>query len=118
MTQPLVDNAGLGVYVAKSQNQSWEYVGFLTNEKPSDILKIPPHYVNNADVDKSLVIGLSLQKLDELQNLESGGEAKQTQYISKTVDLCRRIGEDLYNFILSFAQTDPNSGAMLIPGDI
>lgn len=93
----------------------WQYLGYISNEKPSSIyritkLKKPSEVVinskgfgfNQAIVSHSAQIGISIEPLVHLNQLtpaiENSGDNNFKAYASRTA-------ENLYNFVLSFGIT-------------
>ena len=109
--QPCPPGKGVGVYLSRSQQQSFEYVGHLTNECPTGIFTVPVSLVEVA-ATSPLCLGLCLEALETLSNLEAAGTLAQ-QAVQKQLthaEVARKLASDCSNFLGSFSKTDPASG--------
>ena len=106
--QPLPPTHGVAAYISKVGETSFEYLGYITNETPSAMLRIPPHLIDNLK-PHALCLGLSLEAADTLLNLDAAGAQQKDFYLTGKADLAKQIGQDLYNFMQSFVQDNPTT---------
>eukprot|EP01059_Diplonema_ambulator_P030366 TRINITY_DN516_c0_g3_i1.p1 TRINITY_DN516_c0_g3~~TRINITY_DN516_c0_g3_i1.p1 ORF type:complete len:205 (+),score=21.88 TRINITY_DN516_c0_g3_i1:63-617(+) len=109
------DGKGVGIYLSRTGEQNFEYIGSLKNERPTGIFKVPVSFLE-VSRQFSFTLGLSLDPLASILNLESGGMTElQAQNRSLTyVSLARKLTADLINYITSFVKADPNIGEYLL----
>eukprot|EP01010_Urceolus_cornutus_P001140 NODE_1659_length_802_cov_244.594954_g1290_i0.p1 GENE.NODE_1659_length_802_cov_244.594954_g1290_i0~~NODE_1659_length_802_cov_244.594954_g1290_i0.p1 ORF type:complete len:136 (+),score=26.14 NODE_1659_length_802_cov_244.594954_g1290_i0:109-516(+) len=91
---PLPAGSGTAVYISKAEESSFEYLGHINNEKPSGLFTIPIHLVNNVH-PHTLCVGLSVESIDTLRNLEEGSAHQHTLLLSRKAELAQQIGRDL-----------------------
>eukprot|EP00996_Jenningsia_fusiforme_P003065 NODE_3872_length_902_cov_20.373974_g3566_i0.p1 GENE.NODE_3872_length_902_cov_20.373974_g3566_i0~~NODE_3872_length_902_cov_20.373974_g3566_i0.p1 ORF type:complete len:184 (-),score=28.49 NODE_3872_length_902_cov_20.373974_g3566_i0:227-778(-) len=117
---PLPPGLGGGVYISKMGEPAFEYLGCLTNEKPSAIVTIPTHLVNNVH-PHTLCVGVSLDTVDNLRNLDGEVRHRGLLYLSRKAELATQIGRDLYNYLQSFAKPSAPGGPadmLVVPSSI
>eukprot|EP00906_Rhabdomonas_costata_P016957 RCo024369 len=118
---PLPPGHGVTIFMSKANESLFEYLGHISNEKPSGLFTIPMAFVNNIS-PVPLIVGLSIETLPHIQNLESGQEQKKVQVMTQKAELARQIGQDLFNYLQSFAQAPPPGGPghghILLPQDV
>eukprot|EP01012_Entosiphon_sulcatum_P016947 TRINITY_DN2180_c0_g1_i1.p1 TRINITY_DN2180_c0_g1~~TRINITY_DN2180_c0_g1_i1.p1 ORF type:complete len:177 (-),score=27.33 TRINITY_DN2180_c0_g1_i1:105-635(-) len=98
---PLPPNTGAGVYLSRMGESTFEYIGFLTNDSPSGIFTMPMSFVNNVSPNP-LCLGVSLETLGDLQNLEGHHLQAKQRYLSRRFEMGKKMAEDLFNFLQSF----------------
>ncbi|KPI88782.1 hypothetical protein ABL78_2097 [Leptomonas seymouri] len=105
MAEPLPPDYGIGLFLAREDTMSFQYVGALTQQRASTILRVPTAFLN-ADQPIRIVLGLALERAEELQNLGTTQEQplQQAQAATK-VAIAERILEDLYSFVASYARS-------------
>lgn len=112
---PVPDGFALGVFVATLESGLYEYVGHLTNERPSSIFRIPAGFFT-IQGPTPIMLGLSLEPHGTIANLG----ATQSQPLEQTravtfLNIAHKIAADLYTFVSSYAKvlsadpTDPQS---------
>eukprot|EP00667_Euglena_gracilis_P024152 EG_transcript_27622 len=114
--QPLPPDNGVAIYISKANETTFEFVGSITNEKPSGLFAIPPLLIDNLR-PHPLCIGLSLEPMANLVNLEGQDRLQKEFYMTGKAELAKQIGQDLYNYMQSFVQEDPNTKTsyLLVP---
>ncbi|GET88133.1 hypothetical protein, conserved [Leishmania tarentolae] len=110
MSEPLPPGHGIGLFLAREDIMSFEYVGALTQQRASSLIKVPAVFLNAAQPIR-IVLGLALEREEELENLGFTHEQplQQAQAATK-VAIAERILEDLYGFVVSYARTITLSG--------
>ncbi|KAG5506437.1 hypothetical protein JKF63_05940 [Porcisia hertigi] len=105
MSEPLPPGYGVGLFLAREDTMSFQYVGALTQERASSIIKVPAVFLNPA-ASTRIVLGLALEREEELQNLGFTHEQPlhQSEAATKIV-IAERLLEDLYSFVASYART-------------
>jgi hypothetical protein len=105
MVEPLPAGYGISLFLAREDAMSFQYVGALTQQRASTILKVPTTFLN-ADQPIRVVLGLALEREEELVNLGSTQEQPLQQIQAATkVAIAERILEDLYGFVASYARS-------------
>lgn len=99
---PLPPGSGAGVYMSRIGESDFEYIGCLTNDCQSGVFVIPMAFVNNTD-PHPLCLGISLESLSDLQNLEGNQMQAKQRYLSRRFEMGRKLAEDLFNYLQSFA---------------
>ena len=99
INQPLPDGMSLGCHIASAPFETWHYLGLINNEAPSTVFK--SRYVWSAAdaVPTHVQFGVSLEATSSL--VHSPAE----RVSAEVLEAARRIGQDLYSFIASFAVT-------------
>ncbi|AYU78353.1 hypothetical protein, conserved [Leishmania donovani] len=105
MSEPLPPGHGIGLFLAREDTMSFQYVGALTQQRASFIVEVPALFLNAAQPIR-IVLGLALEREEELKNLGFTHEQplQQSQAATK-VAIAERILEDLYGFVVSYART-------------
>lgn len=99
ISQPLSEGIALGCHIASAPFEAWHYLGAVTNHAPSAVFKT--RYVWSAAdaVPTHVKFGVSLEP-------EAGLAQVAAERVSAEVlEAGRRIGQDLYNYLSSFAET-------------
>lgn len=105
MAEPLPAGYGISIFLAREDTMSFQYVGALTQQRASTILKVPTTFLN-ADQPIRVVLGLALEREEELINLGVTQEQPLQQVQAATkVAIAERILEDLYGFVASYARS-------------
>ncbi|KAL7698613.1 Protein of unknown function (DUF775) [Lotmaria passim] len=105
MAEPLPPGYGISLFLAREDTMSFQYVGALTKQCASTILKVPTTFLN-ADQPIRIVLGLALEREEELINLGATQEQPLQQVQAATkVAIAERILEDLYGFVASYARS-------------
>ncbi|KPA75330.1 hypothetical protein ABB37_08624 [Leptomonas pyrrhocoris] len=105
MAEPLPPGYGIGLFLAREDTMSFQYVGALTQQRASTILRVPTAFLN-ADQPIRVVLGLALEREEELLNLGATQEQPLQQVRAATkVAIAERILEDLYGFVASYARS-------------
>lgn len=105
MSEPLPPGHGIGLFLAREDTMSFQYVGALTQQRASSIVKVPTVFLNAAQPIR-IVLGLALEREEELENLGFTYEQPlhQSQAATK-IAIAERILEDLYSFVVSYARS-------------
>eukprot|EP00760_Papus_ankaliazontas_P025511 PhM_4_TR2755/c0_g3_i2/m.29847 len=110
LTEPLPDGATLTAYLTPQGQNSFEYLGFVTNDAPSAILRIPISFLDqhrNTDV----VLGLSLETVESARNLEeSEGTSHSKQRLATQSAIASRIVNDFTEYVGSFSRSSSACG--------
>eukprot|EP00659_Diplonema_papillatum_P018459 gene18459-28487_t len=116
--QPCPDGKGVAVYLSRAEEQAFEYLGCLTNQKPSAVFRVPVSFIDVAS-PVGLVLGLSLEPLDSLSNIEnSGAVAQQSAARALThTEIARKIAEDVSVFLGSFVKQQGSTDYLVVPAD-
>ncbi|AIN97983.1 hypothetical protein LPMP_204910 [Leishmania panamensis] len=105
MSEPLPPGHGIGLFLAREDTMSFQYVGALTQQQASCIVKVSAIFLNTSQPTR-VVLGLALEREEELQNLGLTQEqALQQSQVATKVAIAERILEDLYGFVVSYART-------------
>ncbi|KAG5502623.1 hypothetical protein JIQ42_05692 [Leishmania sp. Namibia] len=110
MSEPLPPGYGIGLFLAREDTMSFQYVGALTQQRPSSIVRVSAVFLNAAQPIR-IVLGLALEREEELQNLGLTQEQplQQSQAATKAA-IAERILKDLYDFVVSYARTLTSDG--------
>lgn len=108
----------------------WQLLGFLTNNKPSNIYKITglkknlsslnpsPFGLNKGGVHHHAQLGISIEPLDLISS-QSPSAITEPSNTSTFQEFAQRTIENLYNYVASFAVTQaqmtPNHTESYIP---
>ena len=97
ISQPLAQGQALGCHVAAAPFDKWHYLGPITNGSPSAVFKT--RYVWSAAdaIPTHVQFGVSLEPESSLARVPPEKAS------SEVLEAGRRIGQDLYQFISSFA---------------
>lgn len=105
MAEPLPPGYGISIFLARADTMSFQYIGALTQQRASTILKVPTNLLD-ADRPIQIVLGLALEREEELVNLGNTQEQPLQQVQAATkVAIAERILEDLYGFVASYARS-------------
>ncbi|KAL0484887.1 OPI10 [Acrasis kona] len=114
---------GCAVYLSDA-SQNFEYFGCLLNEDPSKIFSVPSTFndtSNNtlfgsmqSNQQGVLYIGITLEKIENLQNLEGTNFQRQQKEANNTVGLAQFIADDLFKFLQSFVRPDNSNKDILV----
>jgi hypothetical protein len=115
---PIPDGFGLGVYLSIEATAyhagTYEYIGCLTNETPSSTFRVPASFFA-VDGAHPISLGLQMQTLGMLQNIgETTAQPMQQRDAATLIGIARKLSDDLYNFMCSYARTlsnDPSDPA-------
>lgn len=125
---PVPDGFGLGLYVAciddgtggsAAGTAGFEFVGRIDNQCPSRVVKVPLS-IMRIDRPTPISLGIALEPLDTLQNVEGCTSSVLEQSRAATyLHIATKITQQLYTFLMSHAQTlsadpsDPQSVEMV-----
>ena len=98
---------GLGVYLCRTNEGQWSYVGHLLKHSASAIMTLPTEFVPISGA-VSVTIGITVEPKSVLDNLGTTTGQNQLQYrTASRLQIAQRIGNHLLNFILSYSRTIP-----------
>jgi len=97
ISQPLPEGMALGCHIASAPFETWHYLGPVTSSAPSALFKT--RYVWSAAdaVPTTVQFGVSLEPTASLAHVPA------EKVSTEVIEAGRRIGQDLYNFLTSFA---------------
>eukprot|EP01063_Lacrimia_lanifica_P012963 TRINITY_DN19653_c0_g1_i1.p1 TRINITY_DN19653_c0_g1~~TRINITY_DN19653_c0_g1_i1.p1 ORF type:complete len:211 (+),score=81.49 TRINITY_DN19653_c0_g1_i1:82-633(+) len=112
--QAIPEGQGVALYLSKANDQSFEYLGCLRNDYPTGIFRIPVVFMELA-VGAPLVLGLSLEPLDSLKNIDPEASKRQLEHKAVTyVQLAKKLVADLSEYLGSYTKRDPGLGIDVI----
>eukprot|EP00128_Syssomonas_multiformis_P016499 Colp12_sorted_trinity150504_noHs@31276 len=125
-TTPFPEGYGASVYFNwPTPEPAWQYLGYISNEKPSAIFKISgvrpknttpnpfgTEVEMNAEENVLCQIGLSIETLDALKHL-SPPEAKPSGTDGQSV--AEKVATSVYNYVMSFAGSAVRPGEQVVP---
>ncbi|KAG5479994.1 hypothetical protein LSCM1_06413 [Leishmania martiniquensis] len=105
MSGPLPPGYGIGLFLAREDTMSFQYVGAITQQRPSSIVRVSAVFLDAAQPIR-IVLGLALEQEEALHNLGLTQEQplQQSQAATKLA-IAERILKDLYEFVVSYART-------------
>lgn len=127
-TQPFPDGLGGSVYFSwPSPNAvgSWQYLGFISNAKPSAIFKVSkikeesstPHAFSAHGFSSVAQIGISVEPLAQIEFQTSAASNPAT--VDSYTEFCTKMMESLFNYVASFSaapqQVTPQAGDTFFP---
>lgn len=127
--QNIPHNYGCSIYLSDN-GQNWEYMGCLLNNKPSVLINPPLHYDSSHKMNafgvfqqqqqqqqhqNILYVGIALEPLDMLKNLEEEYLRKEQNQSSQIVGLARYLAQNLFNYMSSFIKTVDNRDMIVLP---
>ena len=91
----------------------WQYIGFLSNSKPSSIFKLspPPSPINaggggGGEIPLSLRVGISIEPLQTALSLHTANQQQKTlSSLKLQTDLAQAIVNHLFNYVSSFSSS-------------
>ena len=99
ITQPLPAGQALGCHVASAPFEHWHYLGSISNATPSVVFKTVYVWSASDSVPTTVQFGVSLEAEATL------GQTPAEKVSTETLEAGRRIGQDLYAYVASFATT-------------
>jgi len=120
--QPFPDETGGAVYFSWPNSDGWQYLGQLSNAKPSAIFKVGK-FKNQAMDEQNLSarfgqqmiqshqpvnqpvaqVGISVEPINVLQGLQLGMIEEDKELVPKFVDFTQKMVQSLFNYTASFA---------------
>ncbi|KAK7202165.1 hypothetical protein NESM_000286100 [Novymonas esmeraldas] len=105
MSEPLPLGFGVGLFLAREDTMSFQYIGALTRQRASTIITVSSAFLDAARPIR-VVLGLALEREAELENLGLTQEQPLQQVQAATkLAIAERILEDLYGFVVSYARS-------------
>ena len=101
-TAPFQPSLGATVYAGS--NDSWVYLGFLSNEKPSAVFKLSGNF--SGDIQ----IGISIEPLESVLQMQ---QQRQLVVPKKPSRLSERLLTSFFNYAMSFVKED--FGEQVVP---
>mmetsp|Transcript_12076 Transcript_12076/g.27999 ORF Transcript_12076/g.27999 Transcript_12076/m.27999 type:complete len:185 (-) Transcript_12076:183-737(-) len=101
ITEPLAEGSAVGCHIASApfEEQSWHYLGAITNEAPSTVFKTRLVWSARDAVPTCVQFGVELQPASQLAHVPAEKASVEV------LEAGRRVGLDLYEYISSFAST-------------
>jgi hypothetical protein len=93
-TIPVPEGQGLGIYISRADEGAFEFLGYLTNERPSSTFHVPSSFIE-VHRGVEVVLGLSLQPLLELDNLGVNASIVEQQRAATHFHVAQRVADDL-----------------------
>uniref|UniRef100_A0A7S0LDK8 Hikeshi-like N-terminal domain-containing protein n=1 Tax=Coccolithus braarudii TaxID=221442 RepID=A0A7S0LDK8_9EUKA len=117
ITQPLSDGSALGCHIASApfEQQSWHYLGAISNESPSTVFKTRLVWSARDAVPTCVQFGVELTPATELAQVPAEKAS------AEVIEAGRRVGLDLYEYISSFATNVALAGggsAIQLPSNV
>ena len=129
--QLLPSTHGCSIYLSNN-GQNWEYMGCLLNNKPSLLINPPltydstsqnnggfgflqPQLQQQQQQQHMLHIGISLESLDTLKNLEDGHLRAEQNQANQVVGLAKFLARNLFNYMSSFIRRMDNRDMIVLP---
>ena len=112
LIDPIPNDFGVALYYSVPPFQTTQFLGFVSNQKPSDIFytgwSLDP-YVN---IYQSIKIGI---KMESLKNIKTSFEEKITKN-DNNKEFPKRLAKNLYNYLDSFnLNQDYNRKLLAVP---
>ncbi len=129
--QILPPTHGCSIYLSDNA-QNWEYMGCLTHAKPSILINPPLTYdsssqnqnfsmlgqqqqIQQQQQQHMLHIGIALEPIETLQNLEQGHMRAEQNQSNQVASLVQYLARNLFNFMTSFTRTLDNREMIVLP---
>lgn len=104
LAEPLPEGYGISLFLAREDELSFQYVGYLSQGRPSGLFRVPATLLN-MDQPVRVVLGLSLELAQEIINLgQTQQQPLEVMQAATRVAIAERLLEDLYGFTSSFAR--------------
>nr|CAG4644288.1 EOG090X0D82 [Lepidurus arcticus] len=125
-SQPLPEGMAAAVYFSwpdPSAPPTFQYLGFISNSKPSAIFKIGKLKFESqngagltfgSSVSPHAQIGISIEPIERITDL-TPAPAVQPSIIPTYAEFAEKMIENLYNYTMSFGVTYPNNQGVMIP---
>jgi hypothetical protein len=97
ITSPLAPGQALGCHIASAPFESWHYLGSITSDHPSVVFKT--RYVWSAADAVPTAVQFGVVMEQEASLAQSPAE----RVSAEVLEAARRIGQDLYTYLASFA---------------
>jgi hypothetical protein len=100
--EPLPADSALAIHIAAPPfdvETSWHYLGALSNGSPTALYKTRYVWSARDAVPTTVQVGVEMQPLAQAQ------QRPPEKVSAEVLEAGRRIGQDLYHYITSFAQT-------------
>jgi hypothetical protein len=108
ISQPLPPGMALGCHIASAPFEKWHYLGPVTSEAPSALFKTRYVWTAGDAMPTTVQFGVSLEPTASLAALPA------ERVSAEVLEAGRRIGQDLYNYLTSFAVTVNLAGELKV----
>jgi hypothetical protein len=122
--QQIPQNYGCSIYLSDN-GQNWEYMGCLLNNRPSALVNPPLSYDTQQQQSQfgsfqqqqqnTLYVGISLESLDTLKNLEQDQIRNEQREANQIVSLAKYLAQNLFNYMTSYIRTFENREMIVLP---
>lgn len=116
VTEPLAADTALGCHVASApfEETSWHYLGAISNAAPSIVFKSRYVWSARDAVPTTVHFGVELQPAAQL------AQNPAEKVSAEVLEVGRRIGVDLYQYLSSFASAvrTPSGEAIQMPSNV
>lgn len=114
ISQPLQPGTALGCHIASAPFTTWHYLGSITTTQPSAVFKTRFVWSAADAVPTHVQFGVSLEQ--ELSLAQTPAE----KVSAEVLEAGRRIGQDLYSYVASFATSMWHEGEqkILLPQNV
>lgn len=126
-TPAFPNNFGASIFLA-DMSKKFMYLGHLSNEKESSLIQVPTNFEgvttntlfgdSQKQGNQTLYMGINLEKMEVIKNLENKNTETTNQYTSSIQDLGTHIGYSLTNYVSSFSKYVPQVGKEMIIMDL
>lgn len=119
----LPDGFGAAVFYSWPPHDDWQYLGVLTNEKPSAIFKLlrrgfPGMFNEQGElVSVPCVLGFSLESTADIADIVQANEVEHSlaTSVQSSVEFAEKLLISFHNFASSFAKEIPQTTEKIIP---
>jgi len=115
VTEPLAPGTALGCHVASApfEDDSWHYLGAISTAEPSVVFKTRFVWSARDAIPTTVQFGVELTQSSQLER------APAERVSAEVLEVGRRIGQDLYQYLSSFAapMSTPNGEVIQLPSN-
>lgn len=104
-SSPLPNGYGLSIYLAQAGDlSSFVFLGALKPTHTSSLFRVPAMFLDSL-APVQIVLGISLEKMEDIENLgQTRQQPLQQAHAATRLALAERVLESFYNFVSSYAQ--------------
>eukprot|EP00298_Acanthocystis_sp_HF-20_P002119 c12570_g1_i1.p1 GENE.c12570_g1_i1~~c12570_g1_i1.p1 ORF type:complete len:179 (+),score=79.66 c12570_g1_i1:24-560(+) len=110
--QPVQPETGLSVYILMPNTAQWQFMGYVCNEKPSELIKLQP--LSPFPIINGVIeLGLALEPKLRLNTLTP---PPPTEIFN---EFAKKMATNLFNYVQSFEKEVPNvPGYVMTPRNV